>query len=138
MLSSEICEIFKNTYFEEHLPTTDSVYLRPVFLSCRNQSIDWESKFIGWFLWVEQLPLNGVMVENGLRKKLAIFFPMFPFDPPENIRKPLVFWCFQGDQKGTFERKRLIMVVNLERWLEEYIHIFEKYFRDVFGTLLNI
>ena len=24
---------------------------------------------------------------------------MFLFDPHENIRKPLVFWCFQGDQK---------------------------------------
>ena len=22
---------------------------------------------------------------------LTLFFPMFPFDPPENIRKPLVF-----------------------------------------------
>ena len=33
---------------------------------------------------------------------------MFPFDPPENIRKPLVFWCFQGDQKETLERKGLI------------------------------
>ena len=33
---------------------------------------------------------------------------MFPFDPPENIRKPLVFGCFQGDQKGTLGRKGLI------------------------------
>ena len=32
---------------------------------------------------------------------------MFPFDPPENIRKPKVFWCFQGDQKGTLGRKGL-------------------------------
>ena len=38
---------------------------------------------------------------------LAIFFPMFPFDPPENIRKPLVFYHFQGDQKGTLGRKGL-------------------------------
>ena len=30
---------------------------------------------------------------------------MFPFDPPENIRKPKVFWCFQGDLKGTLGRK---------------------------------
>ena len=30
---------------------------------------------------------------------------MFPFDPPENIRKPKVFWCFQGDQKRTLGRK---------------------------------
>ena len=32
---------------------------------------------------------------------------MFLFDPPENIRKHLVFWCFQGDQEGTLERKGL-------------------------------
>ena len=25
---------------------------------------------------------------------------MFPFDPPEKIKKPKVFWYFQGDQKG--------------------------------------
>ena len=29
---------------------------------------------------------------------------MFPFDPPENIPKPKVFLCFQGDQKGTLGR----------------------------------
>ena len=32
---------------------------------------------------------------------------MFRFDPPENIRKPLVFRYFQGDQKGTSGRKGL-------------------------------
>ena len=42
-----------------------------------------------------------VIIVNGwkLRKKkmssvlslLTLYFPMFPFDPPENIRKPLVF-----------------------------------------------
>ena len=32
---------------------------------------------------------------------------MFPFDPPENIRIPLVFWYFQGDQEGTFRIKGL-------------------------------
>ena len=25
---------------------------------------------------------------------LTLFLPMFPFDPPENIRKPKVFWSF--------------------------------------------
>ena len=25
------------------------------------------------------------------KTNLTLFFPMFPFDPPENIRKPLVF-----------------------------------------------
>ena len=38
---------------------------------------------------------------------LTVFFPMFPFDPPENIRKPKAFLCFQGDQKGTLGRKGL-------------------------------
>ena len=38
---------------------------------------------------------------------LTLYFPMFHFDPPENIRKPLVFWCFQGDQKGTLGSKGL-------------------------------
>ena len=32
---------------------------------------------------------------------------MFPFDPPEYIRKPSIFWCFQGGQKGTLERNGL-------------------------------
>ena len=32
---------------------------------------------------------------------------MFPFDPPENIWKPLVFWYFPKDQKGTLGRKGL-------------------------------
>ena len=35
---------------------------------------------------------------------------MFPFDPPENIRKRKVFSCFQGDQKGTLGRKGLNML----------------------------
>ena len=38
------------------------------------------------------------------------FFPMFPFDPPENIRKPKVFQCFQEDQKGTLGRKGLSLL----------------------------
>ena len=38
---------------------------------------------------------------------LTLFFPMLPFHPPENIRKPKVFWCFQGDQNGTLGRKGL-------------------------------
>ena len=46
-------------------------------------------------------------------KLLTLFFPMFPFDPPENIRKPLVFWSFQGDQKGKVGRKRLTCKMNI-------------------------
>ena len=33
---------------------------------------------------------------------------MFLFDPSENIRKPLAFWCFQGGiKKEQYEKKRL-------------------------------
>ena len=32
---------------------------------------------------------------------------MFPFEPPESIKKPNVFLCFQGDQKVTLGRKGL-------------------------------
>ena len=28
---------------------------------------------------------------RGFDNVLTLFFPMFPFDPPENIRKPKVF-----------------------------------------------
>ena len=30
---------------------------------------------------------------------------MCPFDPLENIKKPKVFGCFQGFQKGTLRKK---------------------------------
>ena len=33
------------------------------------------------------------------------FLPVFPFDPPENIRKPLVFWYFQGVKRTHWEEK---------------------------------
>ena len=42
-----------------------------------------------------------------MHHQLTLYFPMFPFDPPENIRKPFVFSCFQGDQKGTLGSKGL-------------------------------
>ena len=32
---------------------------------------------------------------------------MLPFDHPENIGKPKVFSCFQGDEKGALGRKGL-------------------------------
>ena len=35
----------------------------------------------------------------SLNIRLTLSFPMFPFDPPENIRKHKVFQCFQGCQE---------------------------------------
>ena len=46
---------------------------------------------------------------------------MFLFDPPENFRKPKVFRCFPGDQKGTLGRKVLMKdYVNFIDWIELY------------------
>ena len=57
-----------------------------------------------WVIISEILYLGNVTVVQKLYKSkcctkvfqpnmsfLTLFFPMFPFDPPENIRKPLVF-----------------------------------------------
>ena len=38
-----------------------------------------------------------------LQSSLTLFSPMF--DLPENIRKPLALWCFQGNEKGTLKEK---------------------------------
>ena len=45
-----------------------------------------------------------------LRKcSLSLFFPMFPFDPPESIRKPKVL--FSGGSKGNNGKKRVKMLM---------------------------
>ena len=38
---------------------------------------------------------------------LTLSLPLLNFEPPENIRKPLVFSCFQGKQKGALGRQGL-------------------------------
>ena len=47
------------------------------------------------------------MWSRNVDKDLTLCFPMFPFDPPENIRKPKVFLIFQGDQRRTLGSKGL-------------------------------
>ena len=32
---------------------------------------------------------------------------MYPFDPPENIRKIKVFWYYQGESKANIEKERV-------------------------------
>ena len=57
---------------------------------------------------------------------LTPFFPMFPFDPPENIRKPKVFLCFQGGLKGNIGKKRVKI------FCQEYSRLlFFRFFRSV-------
>ena len=33
---------------------------------------------------------------------VTLFFPIFPFDSPENIRRPMVFWYFKGGGKREY------------------------------------
>ena len=54
---------------------------------------------------------------------LTRFFPVFPLDPSENIRKRFVFWCFHGDQKETVGRNRLRKVLGIKKYhLQEWSH----------------
>ena len=44
---------------------------------------------------------------GGGGRALIFFFPIFAFDPPENVRKSLVLRRFQGHQKGILRMKDL-------------------------------
>ena len=61
MFSCEHCETFKNTNFKEHLRTAASVASEHL-----------------------------VLKQTKALLTLALFFRIFPFDSPKNIRKPLV------------------------------------------------
>ena len=57
---------------------------------------DLEGKSIDWFLYDRIIRdkqisvLNEFKAKKGTSSTLIFFFPMFPFDPPEKIRKHLV------------------------------------------------
>ena len=61
--------------------TKKRVYQRvfPILLVPSSESDD---SFTWQFSFTDTFEIQG---------SLTLFFPMFPFDPPENIRKPLVF-----------------------------------------------
>ena len=53
---------------------------------------------------------------------------MFPFDPPENIRKP-VFLMFSGESKGILGRKGL-MLSAMNRICDSHCYIFCVFFNN--------
>ena len=55
---------------------------------------------------------------------------MFPFDSPENIRKPKVYCCFQGDKNGTLGRKVL------NKFIISYV-IIHKYSKHVYNVVVS-
>ena len=72
--------------------------------------INWLAKrIVDWCLYQVDFAFKGISKKLLNLFVLTLFFPMFSFDPPENITKPLVFRCFQGDQKGTLGRKSLMV-----------------------------
>ena len=74
--------------------------------------VDWQkfiiNKFIYWIpkyyysikdfysLYFPEKGQSNLDVYKKNLFSLTLSFQMFPFDPPESIRKPLVFSCFQG------------------------------------------
>lgn len=46
---------------------------------------------------------------------------MFPFDPNENIRKPLVFRCYQGGSKRNIEKKRIHQRLEIIKLLLRFV-----------------
>ena len=52
---------------------------------------------------------------------------MFSFDPPKNIRKPLVFLYFQGRSKWDIAKKRL----NLDRRRHRVINLIDTHLKSV-------
>ena len=71
---------------------------------------------------------------------LTLFFLTFHFEPPENIRKTKVFWCFQGDQNGTLGRKGLTKVCygNKHFWFISFTKTNKKTDRDIKKYCKNI
>ena len=97
-----------------------------------------------WRVWqkfnlFKQVVLAQICYQSKLNAK------MFPFYPPENINKPNIFWCFQGDQKGFLGRKGLSKVNKLNGLILIQLSIFisgketrEKTFRIFCGIDLDI
>ena len=63
---------------------------------------------------------------------------MFPFDPPENNRKPKVFWCFHGDQKRTLGRKELITSSEMQKVNNQVLEEFLIYIFILRNLTINI
>ena len=63
--------------------------------------VDFDQVNISWEIILWSPPRNYFDIF------ITLFFPIFIFYPHESIRKTKVFWCFQGDQKETLERKGL-------------------------------
>ena len=83
-----------------------SMYLN-VLLHVYIEILYWTHILFPWtYFWEHFFFVSCVSLRLGLNNfYVTLFFPIFSFDPPENITKFLVFWYFQGDPKGILGRK---------------------------------
>ena len=57
---------------------------------------------------------------------------MFAFDPPENIRKLLIFWCFQGDRMETLGGNGLMEELQkIVPMISDYVFTFNSFMTEV-------
>ena len=111
-----------------------STYLRALYISCKKQPSDWLCKSNNYIMatfginplewWLAYLFLSPK--ERKKKSSLTLFFPMFLFDPSENIRKANISYplirsstrayqgvrtvsfsdVFRGDQKRILGKRR--------------------------------
>ena len=67
----------------------------------------------------------------------TIFFPILPFDSSENIKKLLIFWFLQGDQKGKLGGKGSTLEAYLGACRTSVMKLFNKSFKHVLWTQLQ-
>ena len=94
---------------QEQYPTTDSQHIHDPIGNIATQGNTFQKWLHSWDFTYDGRGWLKVRIRLSL---LTLFFPMFPFDPSENIKKPLIISCFQGDQKGTLGRKGLMTKEN--------------------------
>ena len=60
--------------------------------------------------------------------ELPFFFPIFPFDPPlkRYIRKPKVFWCFQGGSRVNIWKGKVTLVFWMKLFVHKYMWFFAR------------
>ena len=69
---------------------------------------------------------------------LAHFFPMFNIDTPEDIRKPEVLWCVQGDPERTLEGNPLSTVLRRSQIGSKQFRFFKITSRKAITEIIKI
>ena len=82
--------------------------------------VDFDQVNISWEIILWSPPRNYFDIF------ITLFFPIFIFYPHESIRKTKVFWCFQGDQKETLERKGLRYCKKARKNVDQFFYYLVK------------